>query len=47
MKLKRVLLVALLMFSFSSMKAQTINVATYNMRNDNNSEDSTNGNGWK
>lgn len=47
MKLKKGLFVALLMFSFSTIKAQTINVATYNMRNDNNSEDSTNGNGWK
>ncbi|HET7119516.1 MAG TPA: endonuclease/exonuclease/phosphatase family protein [Hanamia sp.] len=47
MKLKRVLFVALLMFSLISLKAQIINVATYNMRNDNNSEDSTHGNGWK
>jgi len=47
MKLKRLLFVALLMFCFSAMQAQTLNVATYNMRNDNNSEDSTHGNGWK
>jgi len=47
MKLKRVLFVALLVFSFISLRAQTLRVATYNMRNDNNSEDSTHGNGWK
>ncbi len=47
MKLKRLLFVALLISSMISVNAQTINVATYNMRNDNNSEDSTHGNGWK
>jgi len=45
MKLKRLLFVALLISSMISVNAQTINVATYNMRNDNNSEDSTHGNG--
>ena len=47
MKLKRLLFVSLLISSMISVNAQTINVATYNMRNDNNSEDSTHGNGWK
>ena len=47
MKLKRGLFVALLLFSILNTQAQMINVATYNMRNDNNSEDSTRGNGWK
>lgn len=40
MKLKRGLFVALLLLSIMVIKAQTINIATYNMRNDNNSEDS-------
>ena len=47
MKLKRIVFVALLLFSVMTMQAQTIRMATYNMRNDNNSEDSTHGNGWK
>jgi endonuclease/exonuclease/phosphatase family metal-dependent hydrolase len=47
MELKKVFFLCLLVFCFASSKAQTINVATYNIRNDNNSEDSTNGNGWK
>lgn len=47
MKLKNGLFVALLLLSLNASKAQTLNVATYNMRNDNNSEDSMNGNGWK
>ncbi|MEO8852160.1 MAG: endonuclease, partial [Ginsengibacter sp.] len=47
MKLKKLLFVALLSCSIFYTKAQMINVATYNMRNDNNSEDSTRGNGWK
>ena len=47
MKLKRGLFIALLLFGVFSLKAQTIRVATYNMRNDNNSQDSTQGNGWK
>ena len=40
-------LYCIVMFTCISIQAQTINVATYNMRNDNNSEDSTHGNGWK
>ncbi|MEO8720593.1 MAG: endonuclease, partial [Ginsengibacter sp.] len=47
MKLKRCLFVALLLLSVMISQAQMINFATYNMRNDNNSEDSTQGNGWK
>lgn len=47
MRLKRALFVALLLLSTMFIQAQTIKVATYNMRNDNNSEDSTHGNGWK
>lgn len=47
MKLKKGLFVALLLLTVCWSKAQIINVATYNMRNDNNSEDSTHGNGWK
>jgi endonuclease/exonuclease/phosphatase family metal-dependent hydrolase len=47
MNLKRGLFVALLSLSIMFTQAQTIKVATYNMRNDNNSEDSTHGNGWK
>jgi endonuclease/exonuclease/phosphatase family metal-dependent hydrolase len=47
MKIKRGLFIALLLFSILSTRAQMINVATYNMRNDNNSQDSTHGNGWK
>jgi endonuclease/exonuclease/phosphatase family metal-dependent hydrolase len=47
MKLKNILFVAFLVFFLSTLNAQTINVATYNIRNDNNSEDSANGNGWK
>lgn len=38
---------ALLTCIVISIQAQTINVSTYNMRNDNNSQDSMNGNGWK
>jgi hypothetical protein len=41
------LLCCIVMFTCISIRAQTINVATYNMRNDNNSQDSTHGNGWK
>ncbi len=47
MKLKRALFVALLLLSTMFIQAQTLRVATYNMRNDNNSEDSAHGNGWK
>jgi endonuclease/exonuclease/phosphatase family metal-dependent hydrolase len=47
MELKKPLFVALLLLGVISLKAQTIRVATYNMRNDNNSQDSTHGNGWK
>lgn len=47
MKLKKLLFVALLLLPIMFTQAQTINVATYNMRNDNNSQDSTHGNGWK
>lgn len=46
MKIK-CLLSVLLMCAVISIQAQTIRVATYNMRNDNNSDDSTHGNGWK
>jgi endonuclease/exonuclease/phosphatase family metal-dependent hydrolase len=46
MKLKRGLFIALLLFSIFDTEGQIINVATYNLRNDNNSEDSTHGNGW-
>ncbi|MEO8414299.1 MAG: endonuclease/exonuclease/phosphatase family protein [Ginsengibacter sp.] len=47
MTIKRLLSTTLLLFSVMYAQAQTINVATYNMRNDNNSDDSTHGNGWK
>jgi endonuclease/exonuclease/phosphatase family metal-dependent hydrolase len=47
MKLKNLLFVALLLGFLNAVTAQTMNVATYNMRNDNNSEDAANGNGWK
>jgi len=47
MKLKNFFFAALLLLSLNAANAQTINVATYNMRNDNNSEDSVHGNGWK
>jgi len=39
--------VALLLLPVMFLQAQTIRIATYNMRNDNNSEDSAHGNGWK
>lgn len=47
MKLKNLLFVALLLGLLNAVTAQTMNVATYNMRNDNNSEDAANGNGWE
>jgi endonuclease/exonuclease/phosphatase family metal-dependent hydrolase len=47
MKLKKLLFVCLLFLFVGSVNAQMLRVATYNMRNDNNSEDSTHGNGWK
>jgi len=47
MKIKRGLFIALLSFSILGTRGQMINVATYNMRNDNNSQDSIHGNGWK
>lgn len=46
MKLKNLFFVALLLVFVGVAKAQTMNVATYNMRNDNR-QDSINGNGWK
>ena len=47
MKTKWLLSAALLIFPVIFTKAQAIKVATYNMRNDNNSQDSMHGNGWK
>jgi endonuclease/exonuclease/phosphatase family metal-dependent hydrolase len=45
--MKATLLLCAFVFSAIFIHAQTIHVATYNMRNDNNSQDSMNGNGWK
>lgn len=47
MQLKKLLFICLLGLFAGSVNAQMLRVATYNMRNDNNSEDSTYGNGWK
>jgi endonuclease/exonuclease/phosphatase family metal-dependent hydrolase len=47
MRIKKCFFFTLLFFSIIATEAQTITVATYNMRNDNNSGDSLNGNGWK